>query len=264
MNHKAIDQLGWRLGAQAYTFRKLTLFETIDVLNALGLRYIEIYPGQRFSPELPDVRTDHNLTQQQIDQFRAKLKANDVAVLNYGVVDLPADEASARKVFEFAKKMGIETIVSEPKPEALDTAVKLADEYQINVAIHNHPAPSLYADCADVTKAIDGRSERIGACADTGHWYRSGHSALKCIQSLEGRIISLHFKDVNEEKRDVPWGTGQVDTKAVLVELHRQKARPFFAIEYEAGEGQELIENVAKCMHYFSAVATELASMKQD
>ena len=263
MNTKAIEQLGWRLGAQAYTFRRLTLFETIELLNRLGLRYIEIYPGQKLSPEMPDVRSDHNLTQHQIDLLRAKLKANDVVLLNYGVVNLPADEAESRKIFEFAKKLGIETIVSEPKPEAMETVAKLADEYQINVAIHNHPAPSVYADCAAVVEALKGRSELIGACADIGHWYRSGHSALKCIQSLEGRIISLHFKDVNEQKHDVPWGTGQVDTRAVLVELKRQKARPFFAIEYEAGEGQELIENVAKCMHYFSAVATELASEKE-
>ena len=39
----ALEQLGWRLGAQAYTFRALTLYETIDTLNALGIKY-EIRP----------------------------------------------------------------------------------------------------------------------------------------------------------------------------------------------------------------------------
>jgi sugar phosphate isomerase/epimerase len=70
----------------------------------------------------------------------------------------------------------------------------------------------------------------------------------------------MHFKDVNEAKHDVVWGTGEVDAKALLVELARQGAKPLIAIEYESGEGQELIENVAKCMHFLSAVATELAA----
>ena len=34
--------------------------------------------------------------------------------------------------------MGIETFMCEPKPEQLDLLDKLANEYGINVAIHNH------------------------------------------------------------------------------------------------------------------------------
>lgn len=50
---------------------------------------------------------------------------------------LPNDEAQCRKVFDFAKEMGIETIVSEPPKEAFDLIEKLCEEYKINVAIHN-------------------------------------------------------------------------------------------------------------------------------
>ena len=39
------EKLGWRLGVQAYTFRELTFFETVDKVHELGLKYIEMYPG---------------------------------------------------------------------------------------------------------------------------------------------------------------------------------------------------------------------------
>jgi hypothetical protein len=78
------------------------------------------------------------------------------------VVKLPADEAESRRVFEFAKKMKLETIVSEPPTEALDVIEKLVNEYGINMAIHNHPAPSLYADCQAVHDAVEGGERRSG------------------------------------------------------------------------------------------------------
>src|SRR5687768_8282067 len=104
LDQSAMDKLGWRLASQAYTFRKLTLFETIDLLSAMGIRYIEMYPGQRFSPERPDLKADHNMPQERIDELTAKLKSANVTPLLYGVVNLPNNEAESRKVFDYAKK----------------------------------------------------------------------------------------------------------------------------------------------------------------
>jgi hypothetical protein len=78
--------------------------------------------------------------------------------------------------------MGIETIVSEPAFDAFDTVEKLCEEYKINVALHNHPSPSPYWNCETVLKVCKGRSKRIGACADTGHWMRSKLNPLECIK----------------------------------------------------------------------------------
>ena len=105
--------------------------------------------------------------------------------------------------------MGIKTLVSEPAEDAFDTLDKLCEEYGINVAIHNHPKPSIYWDPDTVLKVCKGRSKRIGACADTGHWARSGFDPIECIKKLEGRIISFHLKDLNKkaaDAHDVPWG----------------------------------------------------------
>ena len=256
------DQLHWRLGMQAWTFRKLSLYETIDQCNKLGVHYIEMYPGQKLSPD-NNVKADHNLPDDQIAKLLAKLKASDVKAVSYGVVDLGKDEASATKVFEFAQKMGLDEIVAEPPPEMMIMVDNLTEKYHIKLAIHDHPKPSRYWNPDFLLQAIQGRSDRIGSCADVGHWYRSGLVPVECLKKLNGRIIELHMKDVDENKEDVVWGTGKVDIRGVMEEIKRQNVQnPLFAIEYEKGDGQELYDNVSKSIQYFNTLCAELAAQQ--
>lgn len=253
------EKLGWRLACQAYSFNKFTFFEAVDKTAATGCKYIEAYPGQKLSPEKSDVVFDHNAPQDVLDAVKAKLASAGVTLVNYGVVDLTADEAEARKVFEFGKKMGLETIVSEPAADALDTVQKLIKEYGIKVAIHNHPKPSKYWDPARVLAAVQGR-EGIGSCADTGHWMRSGVDPLQALQMLSGKIISLHFKDLNEagkDAHDVVWGTGKADVPALLAELKKQGFKGVFSIEYEYN-WENSVPEITQCVTAFEKFATDL------
>jgi len=165
-------------------------------------------------------------------------------------------------MFDFAKDMGLETIVSEPTEDAFDTIEKLCEQYGLNLAIHNHPNPSRYWNPDTVLKVCKGRSKRIGACADTGHWMRSGLNPIECLKKLEGRIINFHFKDLNKtvgEARDVPWGTGVSDVKGMLAEVRRQGLKAVFLIEYEY-LSPTLLQEVAECVTYFDKVAAELTA----
>ena len=85
------------------------------------------------------------------------------------------------------------------------------------MAIHEHPkGHSIYWDPDSVLAAIKGRSPLMGACTDVGHWMSSGLDPVECLKKLDGHIICLHFKDLNEMARahDVPWGTGIGKSKA--------------------------------------------------
>ncbi len=241
---------------QAYTFNRFTFFEAVDKTASLGLDWIEAYPGQRLGTDYPNVKTDHNMSEEMQEVMKAKLRDAGVRLINYGVVGLSKDEAVSRKVFEFAKAMRIRTIVSEPPEDAFDTIDKLCQEYEINVAIHNHPKPSHYWNPDTVLKVCEGRSERIGACADTGHWVRSGLDPLECLKKLKGRIISSHFKEL-EDGHDVPWGQGPGKAKALLEELHNQGYRGSFSIEYEHNWLNSVPE-IRQCVAYFNQVAAEL------
>ncbi len=262
-SHPTIDAYdGWRLGIQAWTFNRFTLYEAIDKTASLGLDWIEAYPhGQKLSKDKPNVTFGHEMPVEIREEVKQKLADAGVKLINYGVVSLPNDEAECRKVFEFAKEMSIETLVSEPPAEAFEMLDKLCREYKISVAIHNHPKPSGYWNPDTVLGVCKGRSKWIGACADTGHWMRSGINPLEALKNLEGRIVSLHFKDINEfgkrKAHDVVWGKGVGDVKAMLAELHRQNFKGVFSIEYEHNWENSLPE-IRQCVQYFDKVAGEL------
>ena len=228
------EKLGWRLGCQAYSFNRFTFNEAIAKTASLGLHFIEAYPGQRLSKDDPGTRTNEGMSADAQKAVKKTLSDAGVRLVCYGVCGLSKDKDRSRKTFEFAREMGIETIVSEPPFDAFDTIEDLCDEYKINVAIHNHPKPSRYWNPDTVLKVCKGRSKRIGACADTGHWMRSGIVPVEALKKLEGRIISFHFKDLSQMGggHDVPWGTGKGNVRAMLTEIYRQKLKAVFSIEY--------------------------------
>ena len=256
----------WRLGTQAYSFNRFTFYEAAEKTQSLNLKYIEAYPQQKVGGEVGDVVfSDMNPAQRQ--QVKQMLKDAGITLVNYGVVGLTNDEQDCRKVFDFAKDMGIETIVSEPPEDAFKLIDRLCQEYQIGVAVHNHPKPTHYWNPNTVMKVCRGRSKWIGACADTGHWTRSGIDPLRAVQMLgrAGRIRSFHFKDLNEfgvrGAHDVPWGTGVSKAREILAELAKQGFEGVFSIEYEYNWDNSVPE-IRKCVEWFRRTSAELSDVQ--
>jgi hypothetical protein len=129
---------GFVVGCQAYTFNRFSVFEAIDKTASTGAKVIEFYPGQKLSPEQPDVKFSHDAPPEVWEKVKAKLKEKNITPVAYGVVGLSKDEAASRKVFEFAKSFGIRVINTE-SVEAIDTFEKLVKEYDIKVGFHDHP-----------------------------------------------------------------------------------------------------------------------------
>ena len=247
----------WKLGIQTWSFRNFTLFEAIDKTHALGLDTIQAYPGQQISKEI-DVEFGNGLTTEQCQKIKAKLQETNMSIAAFGVVDIPDNEADARKLFEFAKEMGIGIIVSEPAPEQFDLIDKLCQEYKIKLAIHNHPKPSYYWNPDTVVEVCKGRSKWIGACADVGHWVRSGFDPVECLKKLQGRINDVHIKEVDDKSENRIFGDAQNHVEDALKELHRQKYKGTFAIEYESNWDNNM-PDIQKSICFFNSVAAKLA-----
>ena len=240
------------MGCQAWTFNSYTFFDAIDKTAGLGLHYIEAFPGQKTSKEISTGFGD-GLSAEQRKTIEKKLADSGVKLVNFGVTGI-----DGTRTFDFAKDMGIETIVSEPGEDQFEKLDTLCGQYEINIAIHDHPKPSHYWNPDTVLKVTKGLSKRIGACCDTGHWPRSGLNAVECLKKLEGRIISFHFKDLNKmggDAHDVPWGTGINDVHGMLTEVKRQGVKAVFSIEYEYTWDKATL---AKCVAYFDKVSAEL------
>jgi sugar phosphate isomerase/epimerase len=252
------EKLGWRLGCQAWTFNDMSFYEAIDKTSSLGLHFIEGFPNHKLARG-GDAKLNEKMSQDDRKQVKKRLADSGLKLVNFGVVGYKTVEPW-KLVFDFAKDMGIETVVAEPAFDAFDAIEKLVENYQINVALHDHPKPSPYWNPDTVLKVCEGRSKRIGACCDTGHWMRSDIKPVDALRKLEGRIISFHLKDLNEFDRhahDVPWGTGRGDIKGILTEVRRQGVKPVFSVEYEYHYGHSMPE-IAECVAYFDKVCEEL------
>lgn len=252
-------QLNWRLASQAYTFKEFTFAETLDKLDSLGVKYVEAYRGQPIGGGYEGT-THYSMDADTRQVIKKMLADKGITLVNYGVVRAK-DEAEWRTIFEFAKDMGIETLTVEPEPAHFEFLSPMTEEYGINLAIHNHPKPSQYWHPDSVLMIVEKYdNSRIGACADVGHWVRSGLDPIESLQALEGKIISLHFKDLNEmarEAHDVPWGQGVGDAKGMLEELHRQRFEGVFSIEYEYNWLNSMPE-VQQCVDFFNETQAQL------
>ncbi|UCC40267.1 MAG: DUF1080 domain-containing protein [Candidatus Aminicenantes bacterium] len=236
-NYKDVRIKKFPISLQCWSFMKFTFFETLEKANELGIKYLQPYPGQALSKDIPDVKFDHNLDDELIKKVKSKLKEYGISLVSYGVVSFENTEESMAKVFDFAKKMGIRTIVTEPESDDPSLLEKMVKEYNINIAIHNHPEPSKYFHPETVYNYVKGLDERIGSCADTGHWMRAGINPVEALRLLKGRIIDLHIKDRSkfgtEGAFDVPFGQGEANIHDILAEMTLQNFGGYLAIEHE-------------------------------
>lgn len=165
------------------------------------------------------------------------------------------------QIFEFAKALGIGTIITEPQARFVGHIESLSMKYKIKVGIHNHPKPTLYWNPETTLSILAARSNNLGITADIGHWVRSGLDPVHYINLFQGRITSLHFKDLNEfgikKAHDVPWGVGVCNIPGVMHELKKQGFKGVFSIEYEYN-WENSMPDVAESIAYFYRVANWL------
>ncbi|HZZ70696.1 MAG TPA: sugar phosphate isomerase/epimerase [Pirellulales bacterium] len=270
------EKLGWKLTLQSWTTHG-TVASSIGYAKQLGLHYIEIYPGQELSDK-DKGKWGPEMTDAQIKEMNDIAKAAGVKIIDTGVIGISSNEAEARKLFDWAKKVGITEIVSEPEEKALPMIDKIAGEYHIKVALHDHPKPSRYWD-PDYTFDHIKDLKNIGFCADVGHWKRSGLEPVDVLKKYGDRVFSLHFKDLkpdnpdkkdlkpdNPDKKDlkpdkkgwhdVVWGTGDSKAAEMLEVLKRKNFKGPIAIEYEAKWD---VPTLQKCVDFFNEQANALA-----
>ena len=244
---RAAAPVGFLLGIQSYSLRNFPVDEALDDIQELGLHTVEFF----------EKHLAVGSSQEQIDAMKQNLAKRDIKLLAHGVNGFGKDEAANRRIFEFAKKAGIRNISADPSPDAFGNLDKLVAEYDIRIAIHNHGPGARYNKVEDVLKAIQGHHKLIGACADLGHYIRSGEDPVRVIRMLEGRLYGIHLKDFDQPKGDakgVILGKGHLDVVEVFKALKKVEfpADGALSIEYE-----EHAENPMPDLRECVAVARE-------
>lgn len=254
------EKQGWHLSMQSYTFHLFTVMESLDKSKELGLRFIEIYPGQRLGEGFGDATFGYQMDSDQQKKLKEEAAARNIKIVSSGVWTAQREEWE--QIFPFANNMGIEFISAEPAREDWDIVEELAKKYHIKVAVHNHPSENSYWSPEVLLGSIGERDALLGACVDVGHYSRMGLDPISSMQQLDDRIIALHFKDIapqGEEQslEDVIWGKGILNVKAMMEELKRQNFKGYFTIEYEA-DWENNLPQIKQSIDYFNQVAEEI------
>jgi sugar phosphate isomerase/epimerase len=270
------EKLGWHIGVQLYTYRTLPLYEALDRIAAFGVRHIQPCFFLTLDKKRPSLQTDENLSAEVRKELKDKLAQRGMFLSTF-YADLDANTDKVKRIFEFCKEMGASTIIAHNPPTgAFDMIEKLCEEYQVNVAIHNHPWAEdvkypwaekgyKYWKPENVLAVCRGRSKRIGACCDPSHWARFGFDPVACLKKMEGRVVSFHLQDTAEmnnlNAKEATLGEGKANCRELLKELRRQDYKGILAIEYEKdtptpAHEEVMVRNVA----FVESVAKELSS----
>jgi sugar phosphate isomerase/epimerase len=221
-----------QLGIQTWTLRNLKFDEVVEFAKKHGIKNLQMI-GNHMDPKAPIEETKRK---------KAILDAAGLKVYTFGVAGTSLDKEDNRKLFEFAKLLGIKVIVVEPNDyKIFDNLEELVKEYDIRIAIHNHGIRSLYGNPAVVRALIKHRDPRIGVCMDAGWITSTGMDPTKVFKEYDGRVYDIHLKDKRVEKTagedvsfDTNIGEGQGKLDTLLAELKRTSWPGVLAIETDS------------------------------
>lgn len=244
-----------QLGIQTWTLRNLKFEQVVEFAQKHGIKNLQMI-GNHMDPKAPLEETKRK---------KAILDAAGLKVYTFGVAGTSLDKEDNRKLFEFAKLMGISVIVVEPGDfKIFDNLEELVKEYDIRIAIHNHGIRSLYGNPAVVRNLLKHRDPRMGVCMDAGWIASAGMDPLQVFKEYQGRVFDIHLKDKRVEKTqgddvafDTHIGEGQAKLGNLLGELRKTGWPGIMAIETDSGDfARAPDEFVAKAKKFVEQAAT--------
>lgn len=224
----AMQRTGPKIAVATYSLRKFSRADAISMLKQLGVRYLS-------------VKEFHLPYKDSADELKAGRKEFDAAgleIMSGGVVvTYREDDSSIRRYFEYGRTCRMPMLIMMPAAKQLPLIEKLAHEYQMRVAVHNHgPEDKNFPTPESVYEAIRPLDPRIGLCLDVGHSARAGVDVVRAIEKCKDRLIDLHIKDLRDLSghTDCEVGKGVLPIRGILKALTAIRYSGCLSLEYEA------------------------------
>ena len=248
----AAADLSGQLGIQTWTLRNMNFDQVVAFAKQQGITNLQVIAKH----------IDPNSPREEYMKKKAVLDANGLRAYTFGVAGTSLDKAQNRKLFEFAKDMGISLIIVEPGDFAIfDNLEELAKEFDIRVAIHNHGIRSLYGNPLVVRALLKHRDPHIGVCMDAGWITSTGMKPAAVFRDYQGRVFDIHLKDKKVEKTqgddvamDTLIGEGQGQLTDLFAELRKANWNGILSIETDSDAfARSPEEFVSKAKAYVAA-----------
>ena len=230
-----------QLGIQLYSLRGFPVDQALEHAADIGFKQVEFYSGMLATDASPET----------IRQIRQRVNDLGMTISSHGVNHVGTDRKANENLFKFAQALGVKSITIDPDPDSFDQLDELVKAFDIRVAIHNHGPNHRYNKVVDVLRAIEKHDQRIGACADLGHFIRSGEPPTEVIRLLKGRLYGIHLKDfsaMEDKAKGVILGKGHLNVDAVIDALIAVNFPPDGALSLEYEENpKDPIADIKAC-----------------
>ena len=265
-----------KVGFAGYTFYKFSPQEVVARVKrtgALGLCIKDSFIGPKATA----------------DERSERLRMlSDAGIAAYGAGPIyigDADEMKRR--FDYAAALGVPTLVGVPFRPGEDGSVawgrqrssralcelasRLADEYKIDFAIHNHGkdpkygVPTLFPTPAATYEMIRDLSPRMGLCMDVAYTYSDGYDVAAEIRAYAPRLFDVHLRNLSDPKNGsagIAGSMGVIDYLPVVRALGEIGYSRWCGIElanaYDKGGDPDWIPD---SVGYFKGLAAVAAKM---
>ena len=237
----------FHLGMAGFTFVAFDLETTLKTLQRLDIHYLCI----------KDFHLPLDSNDDQIKAFHDKCASYGVTGYAVGPIYMKS-EAEIDRGFEYAKRVGVKTIVGVPNYELLPYVDKKVKEYDFNYAIHLHgPDIKTYPDATDVWEHTKDLDPRIGMCLDVGHDLRNGCDPVADLKKYHTRVFDMHIKDVTDSSkagRGIEIGRGKIDFPALIRMMREVNYTGMCSLEFEKDMKDPFL-GIAESIGYFKAVS---------
>ena len=203
--NRRMKAIKFKLAMAGYTYNKFTVGQTLDALEKLDVHYLCV----------KNFHLPFDSTAAQIAEFRKKCADHGVTPYGVGPIYMSTPD-EAKKYFDYAAALGVGVLVGVPGEQAVingkktsvssrkmcEVCAKLAGEYKIKYAIHNHGAnpktgnPNLYPTVVSTYEYIKDLDPNIGFCMDIAYTYADGLDPAEIIRTYHKRIFDGHVRNI--------------------------------------------------------------------
>ena len=203
------ERAGFSLAMAGITLVKFKTDAALDFCERHGFRALCV----------KDFHLPFEATASEIAAFRRKCADRGITPYAAGPIYITsADEAKRR--FDYAAALGVDLVVGVPcvkkdkgwlgmfGDRALcELCAKLADEYRMRFAIHNHGQnatadgnPNLYPTVPAIDEIIRDLGPRMGFCVDWAYTYADGFDCERIARTYADRIFDGHVRCISNPR----------------------------------------------------------------
>lgn len=206
-NLPCCGQTKFKLAMAGYTLNSFSVDDALDFCAAHGFAHLCV----------KDFHLPYDASPAKIAEFRRKCADHGITPYGVGPISFYSEDEAKRR-FDYAAALGVPLMVGIPGKKTgpkwkdchsdralCEVCSRLADEYGIRFAIHNHGrnpktgAPNLYPAVPETYDLIHDLSPRVGFCVDWAYTYADGLDCREIAVKYASRIFDGHVRCLSDK-----------------------------------------------------------------